>query len=94
MLKVKASAKVHRRYFLILGSRASVEKAILDYIGILGWAKAAPQFVSRVNSTREGKIVLAVDRAAVDLVRAAFAVDAGNVRVLKVSGTLKGLGVR
>ena len=90
MLKQKPSARIHRRYLLIEGSREKIEKAILDYIGMLGWAKAAPVFVKGVGK----KNVLAVERASIDSVRGAFAIAADDIQVLKVSGTLKGLGVR
>ena len=86
-LKVKPSAKIKRRYLLIEGSKDSVEKVVLDYIGILGWAKAAPFFV---RSTK-AKTIVAIDRKALDDVRAAFELSKNKVKILKVSGTLKGL---
>jgi RNase P/RNase MRP subunit POP5 len=90
MLKQKPSAKIHRRYLLMKGSKEKIEKAILDYIGMLGWAKASPVFVKRLK----GKNVLAIERKSLDEVRGAFAIAADDIQVLKVSGTLKGLGVR
>lgn len=87
MLKIKPSAKIKRRYLLIEGTKAKVEKVILDYIGILGWAKAAPHFVKSENN----KIVLAVERKELTNVRAAFEISEEKVKILKVSGTLKGL---
>lgn len=89
-LRIKASAKVHRRYLLLKGSKSGIEKAILDYIGVWGWSRAAPKFVKKSGVNW----VLAVDRSAIDLIRGAFAVCADKIQVLKVSGTLKGLGVR
>jgi RNase P/RNase MRP subunit POP5 len=88
-LKTKPSAKVKRRYLLVEGSRASVERVILDYIGILGWARASPEFLSL-----GGKLVLSVDRGEIDSVRAAFEASDSRAKIKKVSGTLKGLGVR
>ncbi len=88
MLKVKPSAKIHRRYLLIHGTKDNIEKTILDYIGILGWAKASPIFLKSEN----GKVILAVDRKELNNVRAAFAISSSDARVLRVSGTLKGLG--
>lgn len=86
-LKLNPSNKIKRRYLLIKAeSRDKIEKVILDYIGILGWAKAKPFFVKS-----EGKIILAIDRKEVDNVRAAFEVCNENIDILKVSGTLKGL---
>jgi RNase P/RNase MRP subunit POP5 len=88
MLKLKPSARMKRRYLLIDGNKEVIEKSILDYIGILGWAKASPKFVKKLG----GNIVLAIDRKEIDKVRGAFAISADKISVLKVSGTLKGLG--
>ena len=86
-LKMKPSEKLNRRYLWIeASSKDEVEKAILDYIGILGWARAAPFFVKS-----EKEIILAVNREELNNVRAAFGAASGKIRVLKVSGTLKGL---
>lgn len=86
--KQKPSGKIHRRYLLIEGAgKEEIEKVILDYIGILGWAKAAPFFVKSEKGT-----VLAVERGELESVRAAFEMAKGNVRVIRVSGTIKGLG--
>ncbi|MAG37771.1 hypothetical protein CMI45_00065 [Candidatus Pacearchaeota archaeon] len=88
--KIKASEKIHRRYLLLSGKDAGkdkVEKVILDYIGILGWAKAKPIFVSG-----RGKTILAVERKSVNAVKGAFELCKEDIKVGKVSGTLKGLG--
>jgi RNase P/RNase MRP subunit POP5 len=90
MLKLKPSAKTSNRYLLISGSKESIEKAILDYIGILGYAKANPRIVKKSGKNN----VLAVDRGELDKVRGAFAIASDKIQVIKVSGTLKGLGVR
>ncbi len=90
-IKLKPSARIKRRYFLLdSNSEEEIKKIILDYIGILGWAKAAPIFVKNVKIL-DGKIVLAIDRKEVDNVRAAFELSNFNIKILKVSGTLKGL---
>lgn len=87
-LKFKPSAKTHRRYLLLEArSRKEVEATILDYIGILGWAKAAPVFVK----TDSKKFVLAIERSSVTNIRAAFEASDKKIKVLKVSGTLNGL---
>jgi RNase P/RNase MRP subunit POP5 len=85
-MKLKPSDRMNRRYLLVKGSRQDIEKAILDYIGILGWAKAAPDFIDHGE-----KIVVAVTREELTNVRAAFALAKSNIQVLRVSGTLKGL---
>ncbi len=87
MLKQKSSARVNNRYFLIRGKKEEIEKAILDYIGILGWARAAPRFIK----TDGEKIILVIDRNEINDVRAAFVLCADKIEVLRVSGTLRGL---
>ena len=66
-----------------------MEKAVLDYVGILGFAKANPTLVKKVAG--KGKLVLAVNRSELDKIRASFAISADIITVIKVSGTLKGL---
>ena len=90
MLKLKSSARTSNRYLLIQGTKENVEKAILDYIGTLGYAKASPKFVK--TTAGKGKLVVSVNRSEIDKVRGAFALSADKIKVLKVSGTLKGLG--
>ena len=88
MLKLKSSMRINRRYLLLSAeSKEEVVKVILDYVGILGWAKAKPFFVKSTSN-----IILAVDRSALNDVRASFAVCKEKIRVIRVSGTLKGLG--
>ena len=87
-LKLNPSARIKRRYLLVSGiEREEIEKVLLDYLGALGWAKASPIFVS---SEKEG-IIFAVSRKEVYNVRAAFEMSKRGIRVLRVSGTLKGL---
>ena len=89
-LKIHASAKIKRRYLLLKAeSREAVEKAILDYIGILGWAKAEPVWVDMKSG--KDMLVLSVSREAVVNVRAAFEASEAKILVLRVSGTLAGL---
>ena len=86
-LKLKPSARINRHYILLeASSKKQVEQVILDYIGILGWAKAAPIFIEDKE-----KIILSVDRKEIGNVRAAFELSNSNIKVLKVSGTLKSL---
>ena len=88
MLSLKSSARANRRYLLIRGTRSAVEHAILEYIGVLGWASAAPVFVQE----RGSEIILCVNREALTHVRAALALAKDELAVLRVSGTLNGLG--
>lgn len=88
MLKQKPSDRLRRRYLLVKGNKREIEKAILDYVGILGWAKAAPVFVKM----KDKEVILAVNRKELDKIKGAFSVAAERLQVLKISGTLKGLG--
>jgi len=90
-LKIKPSAKINRRYLLLQAkNKKEIEKAILEYIGILGWAEAAPLFVKSSSK----KTILAVDRTALTKVRAAFELSPYKIQILKVSGTLKNLSLK
>ncbi len=90
ILKLKSSQRIHRRYLLLEAqSKEEIETAILDYIGILGWAKAAPLFVEAKNV--KDRFILAVDRKLLNEVRAAFELSPLTIKVRRVSGTLKGL---
>ncbi len=86
-MKLKPSARANRRY-LLLGDVdiSAVKKAILEYVGILGWAKAAPDFLAE-----NGRNVLVVNREEVNNIRAALELSPLKISVSKVSGTLKGL---
>lgn len=87
-LKIKPSAKINRRYLLIEAkNRSEIENTILEYVGILGWAKAAPKFVK----TEGKKYILAIERKELTNIRAAFEASDKKINVLRVSGTLKGL---
>ena len=85
MLKpLKPSMREKKRYLYLNGNftRKQVEESILKYIGILGYAKACPQWIS--NN------ILAINRSEIDKIRASFALT-NNIQVMRVSGTLKSL---
>ena len=84
-LKLKPSARDKRRYLLISASNDKIEKAILDYIGVLGFAKARYMKVKSVG----GKTVGSVDRKMLNDVVAGLGV--AGISVGRVSGTIKGL---
>lgn len=91
---LKASARTNRRYLLIVArSKEQIEQTILSAIGSLGWATAAPMFVipQRTQHVSLGQHILAVDRGSVEPVRAAFELSSEPIKILRVSGTLKGL---
>jgi RNase P/RNase MRP subunit POP5 len=85
-LRLRASEKDNRRYLLIKEKdNEKIERAILDYIGILGFAKSAYMRVKFFS----GGIVGAVRRESLNDVRAALSL--AGISVERVSGTLKGL---
>jgi RNase P/RNase MRP subunit POP5 len=86
MMKLKPSAKIHRRYLKINAPKEKIEKVILDFLGILGWAEAAPQIVKSSKT----QSILAIQTNSLEKVRVAFALSK-NIQVINVSGTLKGL---
>jgi hypothetical protein len=86
-LKLKPSARDKRRYFLVRASNAKVEAAILEYVGVLGFAKSAYMYVKKSGGKSVGSCVV----KSLDDVRAALAF--AGIKIEKVSGTLKGLGV-
>jgi RNase P/RNase MRP subunit POP5 len=86
-LKLKASARDNRRYLLINEMDGEkIERAILNYIGVLGFAKAAYMFVKK----EKNGIVVAVKREELERVKASLAF--AGIAVERVSGTIKGLG--
>ena len=89
MLTLKATMRANRRYLLVKGKRSAIERAILEFIGVLGWADAGPVFVSE----RADEVVLCVNREALAKVKGALVLAKDELTVLRVSGTLKGLEI-
>jgi len=89
MKSLKPSMRENKRYLLIRGKnlKANVEKAILEFVGILGMSKAGLGWIK----TEKDFAVISVNREAVDSVRASICVFSEEMNVEKVSGTLKGL---
>ena len=78
---LKSSMRENKRYLLVDRGREEVEKAILDYVGILGFSKSSPVFIS--------SRIFAVNREMLNEIRAGFAL--AGIKILRVSGTIKGL---
>ena len=87
-LKINPTAKIKRHYILIEGKKEDIEKAILEGVGVIGWANAGPLFVGE----KDGKVILSVNRKEVDSVRACFELFNGKAKIIRVSGTIRGLG--
>jgi RNase P/RNase MRP subunit POP5 len=87
MKALKPSHRDKRRYLLILGKDAdkqNIEKCILEYIGILGFAEASPHFI-KINKER---VILSINRNSLDKVRASFVASDREIRVERVSGAV------
>ncbi len=86
-LSLKPSARDKRRYFLVRATNDKVEAAILEYVGVLGFAEAAYMRVRTEDFP--GKLVGSCLVKSLENVRAALAL--AGIGIEKVSGTLKGL---
>ncbi len=89
MKALKPSARERKRYLLIKGEnlKENIEKTIFDFIGILGASKAGLKYIKITSKTA----VISINRKGLDLVRASFAISKENLKIEKVSGTLKSL---
>jgi len=89
MKSLKPSMRENKRYFLVSGNnlRENIEKAILDFVGVLGMSKTGLDFIK----TDKNSAIISVNREAVDSVRASLCIWKDKMEVQKVSGTLKGL---
>ena len=94
MKPLKPSMRENKRYLLVRGKnlRNNVEKAILEFIGVLGMSRTGLTWIKEFEE--KDSAVISVNREAVDSVRASFAAFQDKIEVEKISGTLKGLGVK
>ena len=87
MKPLKPSHRESKRYLLIKGrdaNKKAVEEAILEFIGILGYAQASPQFIKQDKN----KMILAINRQMLDKVRASFLLSGKDIEITKVSGSV------
>ena len=89
MKALKPSMKENKRYLLIKGSdlKKGIEKAIFDFIGVLGMSKAGLRFIK----VGKNSAIIGINRKSLNHVRASLAASSKNFTVERVSGTLKGL---
>ena len=89
MKPLKPSAREKKRYLLVKGKnlKTNVEKAILDFIGVLGMSKCGLGWIK----SGKNSAVICVNREMVEPVRAGLCVWPEKISVQKVSGTLKSL---
>jgi len=86
MKPLKPTMKERKRYLLLKGKnlKPNVEEAIKDFIGVLGLSKTSPVWIK--------EDILCINRKSLDHVKASFAIWPEQIKVVKISGTLKGLG--
>jgi len=89
MKPLKPSMREKKRYLLVRGKnlRQNIEKAILDFIGVLGMSKTGLSFIK----SEKDSVIICVNREAVDLIRASLVVFPEKIAVERVSGTIRGL---
>lgn len=89
MKPLDPSIREKKRYFLIEGKnlKENVERAILDFIGILGMAKTGLNWIKVFKESA----IISVNREMGDYVKASLIIWPEKIEVRKISGTLKGL---
>jgi len=88
MKPLKPSHREKKRYLLIKGkdvNKENIESAILDFVGILGYAEACPQIVK----SGKGRVVLCINRKSLEKIRSSFLMSGKEITVEKVSGSVK-----
>ena len=84
-LKILPSTmRENRRYLLLKADSKKVEKALMKFVGELGWAKANPIFVPA-----DRHLILSISHLMLDDVRSGL--ELSGIKVLGVSGTIDSL---
>lgn len=89
---LRSSHRDKKRYVLIKGKDAdkkNLEEAILQAVGILGFAEASPQVI---KSGRDFS-VLAINRDSLNKIRAGFLISGKDIQITKVAGSIKKLAL-
>ncbi len=84
------SHRENKRYLLVVGTnlKENIERAILDFIGVLGMSKTGLGYI-KIN---KNSAIISINRETVNEVRASLCVWPDKMIVKKISGTLRGLG--
>ncbi len=87
MKPLKPTMREKKRYLLIKGgiSEKKIIESIKEFGGILGLSNARPFFIEK----NKEYLILCINRKALNLVRASFAICKEEIKILAVSGTLK-----
>lgn len=91
MKPLKPSMREKKRYLLVKGKnlKTNIEKAILEFIGVLGMSKVGLSWIKTDSKTNSA--IISINRGMVDSVRASLVVLPDKIEVVRVSGTLRGL---
>ena len=87
MKSLRPSMREKKRYLYVKGNPGEIEKAILNFIGVLGMSKAGLAFIKKEKDSA----IISINRGSLNEVRASLAVWPEKLEVLRVSGTLRGL---
>jgi RNase P/RNase MRP subunit POP5 len=88
MKALKPSHKERKRYLLIGGKNANkedIEKVILEFIGVLGFAEANPKIIKQNSQS----VILSINRESLNKIRASFSVSEKDLEITRVSGSIK-----
>jgi len=90
MKPLRPSAREKKRYLHVKGKnlKKNIPDSILEFLGVLGMSEVSLNFIKGDKDFS----VISINREALDKVRASFCVYDKKIEVVKVSGTLKGLG--
>jgi len=86
-LKLKPSSREKRRYFLVRESNKKIEKILLEYLGILGFARSA--YIEVRDKDVKGYTIGSCLTKSLKDIRTSLALS--RISIKKVSGTIKGL---
>jgi RNase P/RNase MRP subunit POP5 len=84
-LKLPPSLKEKKHYLAFEGEKDKVEKALSEFLGILGMAKANP----RIIEAKKGHGILSFNRKYADDIRTALVFS--GIHTLGISGTINKL---
>lgn len=89
MQPLNPAMKENKRYLLLRGNnlKEDVEKAIYEFIGVLGMSKASLAWIK----SGKDQAIISINRESLNHVRASFAASSYGINIVRVSGTLKGL---
>jgi RNase P/RNase MRP subunit POP5 len=90
MKPLKPSHREKKRYLLIKGKdtdKKNIDEVILEFIGVLGYAKASPQIIK----DEKNSIILSINRKSLDKIRTSFVMSNKDLQIIKVSGAINKL---